>query len=158
MQHRRFGYPYLWIESFCIIQDENDDWEKEAVEMMRIYEKAHFSIDATPPSTMAQGFLTRPSPEIPFAMMAHHAVAGTANFIYQWISNTSAESTIPRGSIEDGHPRATTPRRVLYFTDQVLDFECYSHQKVEGDEYSLPLLEGADAQTQTAPSQKGRLS
>lgn len=28
---------YLWIDSFCIVQDDLDDWVKEVVKMKEIY-------------------------------------------------------------------------------------------------------------------------
>ena len=41
---RRFGYRYLWIDSLCIIQDDEDDWMVESEKMGEIYRKADFTI------------------------------------------------------------------------------------------------------------------
>ena len=43
---RRLGFRYLWIDSLCIIQDNRDDWLKEAAQMSRVYSNATFTISA----------------------------------------------------------------------------------------------------------------
>ena len=37
---------YLWVDRFCIIQDDNEDWEKEAKSMCHIYEHSSRIISA----------------------------------------------------------------------------------------------------------------
>ncbi|KAI1768472.1 HET-domain-containing protein [Hypoxylon sp. FL1150] len=44
---RRSDISYLWIDSPCIIQNSNEDWNEEAVKMGDIYAHAHFTIAAT---------------------------------------------------------------------------------------------------------------
>ena len=34
---RRLGFTYLWIDSLCIIQGDEDDWEREAANMANVY-------------------------------------------------------------------------------------------------------------------------
>lgn len=34
------GFDYVWIDALCIIQDDPDDWEREAPRMGKIYENA----------------------------------------------------------------------------------------------------------------------
>lgn len=34
---RRLGYRLLWIDSLCILQDDEDDWKHEAASMGRVY-------------------------------------------------------------------------------------------------------------------------
>lgn len=38
------GIQYLWIDSLCIIQDDTDDWEREASRMAQVYENAFITI------------------------------------------------------------------------------------------------------------------
>ncbi|CAM1510995.1 Fc.00g085080.m01.CDS01 [Cosmosporella sp. VM-42] len=40
------GYQYLWIDRFCIIQDDDEDWKREARNMCDIYEGASLTIAA----------------------------------------------------------------------------------------------------------------
>ncbi|KAK0733049.1 heterokaryon incompatibility protein-domain-containing protein [Lasiosphaeria miniovina] len=41
------GISYLWIDSLCIIQDDRDDWLREAAQMADIYSKCYLTIAAT---------------------------------------------------------------------------------------------------------------
>lgn len=42
-----FGYQYIWIDSLCIIQDSEMDWEKEAGMMGSIYRHSTCTLAAT---------------------------------------------------------------------------------------------------------------
>lgn len=44
---RRFHVEYLWIDSLCIIQGDDGDWEHEAGSIGSIYKNATFTISAT---------------------------------------------------------------------------------------------------------------
>lgn len=44
---RAMGLGYLWIDSLCIIQDDNDDWRKESALMGRVYKNAAITIAAS---------------------------------------------------------------------------------------------------------------
>ncbi|KAK8070432.1 hypothetical protein PG997_010635 [Apiospora hydei] len=41
------GLKYLWIDSLCIIQDDEDDWKAQAAEMCNIYQGSYITIAAT---------------------------------------------------------------------------------------------------------------
>jgi hypothetical protein len=43
---RNLGLRYVWIDSLCIIQDDKEDWRREAGKMGLIYERAVFTIAA----------------------------------------------------------------------------------------------------------------
>ena len=43
---REMRKHYLWIDSLCIIQDSEEDWEQEAANMARVYAAADFTIAA----------------------------------------------------------------------------------------------------------------
>ncbi|KAK4901724.1 hypothetical protein LTR27_001496 [Elasticomyces elasticus] len=49
----KLGLRYLWIDSLCICQDDDDDWAKEASRMAYIYMGAHVTLaaDASQAST-----------------------------------------------------------------------------------------------------------
>jgi len=52
---RRLGKRYLWIDSLCIIQDSNEDWDKESAVMGDIYKNAYLTLGATASSDGAGG-------------------------------------------------------------------------------------------------------
>ncbi|KAE8448309.1 hypothetical protein EG329_009553 [Mollisiaceae sp. DMI_Dod_QoI] len=43
---RTLGIQYLWVDSLCIIQDDREDWEKEAAKMKSVYANAKVTIAA----------------------------------------------------------------------------------------------------------------
>jgi hypothetical protein len=54
---RKLHIRYLWIDSICIIQDNDDDWEPESSRMDSIYQNAHVTIAATAAANSEAGFL-----------------------------------------------------------------------------------------------------
>lgn len=51
---RRLGIKYIWIDSLCIIQDSEEDWQAESARMAEIYENSYVTLAATM-STNGQG-------------------------------------------------------------------------------------------------------
>ncbi|KAF7532425.1 hypothetical protein G7054_g7944 [Neopestalotiopsis clavispora] len=44
---RQLGVRYLWIDSLCIIQDDENDWKQESSKMVEVYQNAYLTIYAT---------------------------------------------------------------------------------------------------------------
>lgn len=53
---RGLSVPFLWIDSLCIIQDDGDDWNREAAQMGRVYNDAFLVVLAA----------SSEKPEVPF--------------------------------------------------------------------------------------------
>lgn len=51
----RLGFKFLWIDSLCIIQDNDRDWAFESAEMGNIYENAFLNIVATSSKDSGEG-------------------------------------------------------------------------------------------------------
>lgn len=56
---RELGIQYLWIDSLCIIQENQKDWEHEAKRMEGVYASAYCTIAATSAVDSNAGFLER---------------------------------------------------------------------------------------------------
>lgn len=54
---RHFGIRYLWVDSLCIIQDDQRDWEIQSARMASIYRDAFMTIAASRAESDAAGFL-----------------------------------------------------------------------------------------------------
>lgn len=54
---KHLGIRYLWIDSLCIIQDDGDDWAKEATKMADYYTGADVVIAASSSTGCTHGFL-----------------------------------------------------------------------------------------------------
>ncbi|CZR69448.1 uncharacterized protein PAC_19348 [Phialocephala subalpina] len=57
------GLQYLWIDSLCIIQDSQQDWEVESARMSYVYSNSHVTLAASRAVSDAQGFLQARTPE-----------------------------------------------------------------------------------------------
>ncbi|KAF2496592.1 HET-domain-containing protein [Lophium mytilinum] len=44
---RRLGIRYIWIDSICIVQDDEEDWQKESVEMWSIFARSTLTLFAS---------------------------------------------------------------------------------------------------------------
>lgn len=53
------GFNHIWIDSLCIVQDNIEDWEKEASKMRSIYQNAHLNIAATWASGCGDGLFVK---------------------------------------------------------------------------------------------------
>jgi hypothetical protein len=56
---RFLGFRYLWVDSLCIRQKNQADWEEEATKMDNIYENAFFTIAVH--HNTEHGFIPQPS-------------------------------------------------------------------------------------------------
>ena len=70
----RLGTEYLWIDSLCIIQDSDCDWEREAFSMKKVYSNAMCTIAATGARDPHQG-LHRPESD---GKATHHVPIETS--------------------------------------------------------------------------------
>ena len=58
---RKLGIRYLWIDSLCIIQGNDKDWEKESRSMEAVFANAFCTIAATSAKDSWDGFLVSQS-------------------------------------------------------------------------------------------------
>ncbi|KAI1268979.1 HET-domain-containing protein [Xylariaceae sp. FL1019] len=60
---RRLQIDYIWIDSLCIIQDNDKDWKEQSVQIVDIYENAFLTIAATGSYDGDGGCYAVPDPE-----------------------------------------------------------------------------------------------
>jgi hypothetical protein len=56
---RWLGARYIWIDSLCILQDDEQDWEEESAKMAGIFSGCDLAIAATRAGDCDEGFLQR---------------------------------------------------------------------------------------------------
>ncbi|PIA99282.1 hypothetical protein CB0940_02932 [Cercospora beticola] len=132
---RRLGIDYIWIDSMCIVQNDTEDWLREASMMFSVYGNAHVTL------------------------VGVHAGDGSVGLY----SSTAAQRASPKTVAFNGHDyqlytrEATTPfhdwrqisseaplfgrawcfqeliisSRVVFFTKQELLWECWSNASCE---------------------------
>ncbi|KAI1748947.1 heterokaryon incompatibility protein-domain-containing protein [Xylaria castorea] len=75
---KALGIRYLWVDSVCIIQDDNVDWEQEAAQMSNVYRNCALTICPMSSSSCSQGFLEKRSHgiDIPFRSRVSPDIVG----------------------------------------------------------------------------------
>ncbi|KAH9889052.1 heterokaryon incompatibility protein-domain-containing protein [Cubamyces lactineus] len=66
---RALGLRFLWIDSLCIIQDSQEDMDRELARMRDIYRYAYLTIDAACATSVSKGFLRNQRPLDPERML-----------------------------------------------------------------------------------------
>ncbi|KAK3388523.1 heterokaryon incompatibility protein-domain-containing protein [Sordaria brevicollis] len=56
------GFSYIWIDSLCIIQDDAEDWTKEATTMKNVFEHCSVNLSATAAADSSESCFTYRDP------------------------------------------------------------------------------------------------
>ncbi|KAF9456982.1 heterokaryon incompatibility protein-domain-containing protein [Collybia nuda] len=135
---RRLGLRYLWVDSFCIIQDSDDDKAHEIVKMGLNFRHAFITIVATRANAAPDGFLknTYPSRQFKPIRLPFRCPDGTYGIV------TAVHDAEPLGPVDLRawclEERVLSPR-LLLFSDLGLQYECQSgRMNVNGSTLGLP--------------------
>lgn len=134
------GLSYLWIDSLCIVQDDESDKEKEISTMARVYSQAHVVIVASRAEDAHDGFLHRRD------VLEGQKMAFELPFRCRNGDIGSAFLLDPHGAPEplDGRAWALQERllarRTLDFGSRQTRFACRRNQKGHRDGWT-PLAE-----------------
>ena len=137
---RKLGIPYIWIDSVCIVQDDSDDWEREAAKMLDVYKNSFLTIAAMSAENSHEGFLhrrkapTRFSCEIPFQSSKSQA---HGRVIVCWPpSGIGPDILATRGwTLQE----LIFPSRVLHFSAEQMVWDCERQIREDGQS---PLIAG----------------
>ena len=135
---RSIGVQYLWIDSLAIIQDDPDDWKREAEMMGDVYAYAYITIAAARARNSTAGFLgpRTPTTYVRITPTNHdsrgHASPGPSFYIgpvHDFEADINKGSLISRSwCLQE---RVLSPR-MLHFTDTQVYWECWS--RCEGED------------------------
>ncbi|KAI8720224.1 Protein kinase domain-containing protein [Fusarium sp. LHS14.1] len=120
---RGLNVQYLWIDSLCIIQDDQEDWKREAARMQQVFSNATCVIAASSASSSAEGFLETRRDERPFVTL--HSPSGATTYVSSFIDNFAQDmEEAPlnkRGWVLQERALA---RRSIHFTSTQVYLEC----------------------------------
>lgn len=117
------GIPYLWVDSFCILQDSDEDKREQFRAMEDVFSNAYFTIAACAAEHMDHGFLRRhPHARTVVPMKSG---GGLSYFVCECIDNFHIDAE-ESGMSKRGwvfQERALSARS-LFFTDSQMYWEC----------------------------------
>jgi hypothetical protein len=141
---RRLSLKYLWVDSLCIIQDDDDDWNAESARMSEVYQNAFITIAAAAARNSTEGcFMRRPfSIRRDFRItIASEKVEEVEIFARPWQSYHHWTKSIGDGPSQAGqHPLETRAwtlqehllsRRILRFSAHELVWICRTNHLCE---------------------------
>lgn len=124
---RKIGIRYLWIDSLCIVQDDEEDWRKEASKMGKVYERAILTIAASGAHDSHEGcFISKSSDlcseHVPYYPRDHDTTPSGSFFLHQ-IFDPSPEW----GPLQNrgwAFQEWYLSRRVVHFTTGGVSWKC----------------------------------
>lgn len=121
---RELGFPYLWIDALCIIQDDNEDWAKESALMTQVYHNAILMISASASPSSSSGIFKR------MRMNHFQSFRFTRERDYLWQSPSTIQSLEaidkhePLGRRAWSYQEKIMAKRILYFQEQQMAWGC----------------------------------
>lgn len=138
------GARFIWIDTFCIIQDDRNDWVRQGAQMALVYQNAWLTIAATEAAHGGQGLFLGRSNSPPRRQGVHEIkVPGSSDpilvrtypvFLYKLLHWTvEKEPDVPLPLMRRGWAlqERICSTRIMHFTEKELVFECCSGSSCE---------------------------
>ncbi|KAK3946587.1 heterokaryon incompatibility protein-domain-containing protein, partial [Pseudoneurospora amorphoporcata] len=116
---RAIGMRYLWIDSLCIIQDSNADWEKEAAKMGTVYAQARLVIAATTGADAEAGLF-------PFRTYIHRPSETSPALYFRKLPNERGTPQLSLPLLTRGWTTQewVLARRIVFWTQERMSWYC----------------------------------
>jgi hypothetical protein len=127
---RKIGLRWLWIDSLCIVQDDQDDWREQSQLMGSIFENAEVTLAASHSMDSRQGFLHQRPVEPPPVHLPSFVVDGDAPAatVLATLRYEGIHDTFPEHGILNERAWATQEwllsRRIVFFTKGAIVWSC----------------------------------
>jgi hypothetical protein len=123
---RKLGLRYLWVDSLCIIQDDEDDWLREAGRMAAVYEGAYLTIAASASADGSGGCFVSREPQELVRLPCQKGDAASGHMYLGIIDEDSAQRMFhgplnERAWVLQEHLFA---RRTVHFATDQIYWEC----------------------------------
>ena len=118
---------YLWVDSFCIIQESREDWAYESAQMSLVYANAEITISATAAKNCTEGLFFDRRPEllgpckVDVAMHTQNAEQHIAIDMDVWKDGVELAPVNTRAWVVQERDLS---RRIIHFAKEQLFWEC----------------------------------
>lgn len=144
MVARRFRVQYIWIDSLCIIQDSQKDWELEAPKMRYVYGSAICNVAASAASRSESSMFSRRTAMDVYPGLVEISSKLSSSRCHYIFDKSYWDRSIQQGSLHDRgwvFQEILLAPRVIYFSNSQILWECLSEHKCEGFPNGIPLHE-----------------
>ncbi|WDK18666.1 heterokaryon incompatibility protein [Colletotrichum graminicola] len=129
------GFKYIWIDSLCIVQDDGDDWAREAASMKTVYENASLVLATSSSGNVSTAILQDRSPyregTLSFDMCGLPSAGAVT---YRVIPNHAGWEPVVQGPIDTRawcFQERLMARRYLSFGTHEMIWECRDGSRCE---------------------------
>jgi hypothetical protein len=143
---RQFGVRYLWIDSLCIIQDDEEDWRVESALMSQVYGFSTMNVAATgAPDGNTGLFFNRDTTLVRPCRLegGHSSVDGSPTFVYElrcWKFYRDSVLDTPLGQRAWVLQERFLAPRSLHFGSSQLIWECTERIACETSPDKIPSV------------------
>lgn len=139
---RAVGIRYLWVDSLCIVEDDDSDWEQESKTIGALYENARFTIAANDATDASKGlFLAGRQQDDPVLEIAFQPNGQEAEgVLYVSAGPRQYYSIFSRSLLQErawAFQERHLSRRVCFFTFAGMFWYCKSEQDQKWMHYYL---------------------
>ncbi|RYP66435.1 hypothetical protein DL769_006036 [Monosporascus sp. CRB-8-3] len=131
------GLRYIWIDSLCIIQDDRDDWSREAPRMGPLYGKAYLVIAASGATNSTEGCFVPQRPPGPSLQIPYLSAGGgqESHVVLQVRQSYTALSPVfsPLGKRGWVLQEWKLARRLVHYTAAGMTWSCKQVQDMGED-------------------------
>ncbi|EPE33442.1 Cytochrome P450 [Glarea lozoyensis ATCC 20868] len=142
MVTRKLGIPFLWIDSLCIIQDSEEDWQRESAMMGDIYRNSHLTLSALDASDSHCGFICSRSRD----SLVHLSGNDSSQELYVRPASKPWDtlfSDAPLNKRAWALQERLLSTRVVHFSKTELLWECYFKRVLPSIHYDLESFKGS---------------
>jgi hypothetical protein len=121
---RAMGIQYLWIDSLCIVQDDEEDWHTQSAQMADIYQNSVLTIAGSASSGAHQGIFRKSDPaytDSPISDTLGHTTFEKVRSRKPLVHNAAELPLLSRGWV---HQERLLSPRFLHFSHNELVWEC----------------------------------
>lgn len=140
---KSFAIDYIWIDSLCIVQDDEDDWSREADRMRSVYAGSHLNIAASSAKDVYGGCFVKDPPYCRDGVQAKVKVKGVSE------TRSFAAGRLYERSVLDSHlmtrgwaiQEKMLPPRTIHFGNTGVFWECRESLVSEFHPTGMPSVE-----------------